>query len=446
MPARLARPSLLTATIAAATVLAAVTLGVQPADADASTYYVSCGSGGGDGSSGSPWGSLDDVRAHGAFSPGQRILLARGTTCHGRIVAAGSGSASSPIVLGAYGSGAAPTVAGGGTAEGTAAIEFDDVANWTVQDLHVTNTDGDSNTRTQRAGVLFRSANGSRLGGLTAQRLTVDGVTSSPSGGSRAWGGIAVNATGGGGFDGMTISGNRVADVGRTGIAVFNTAWPGGSDRNLRITGNRVVRARGDSIVVWGSRNARIDHNTSIDGAQLSPCPTDLCGTMGSGTTASAGIWPINSVGVRIDHNEVSGERAEGGDGEGIDVDVAASQVVVEQNDLHDNAGGGLLFCGGDHVTARSNVLTNNGRAAITFSCGWHDESPADSITVTGNRITVGGAKSVVRDVQPDNANDIAFTNNTVTCSGTCAYAWPDPPAVSGNTFKGSHSPSEPKD
>lgn len=439
----------------AAAVVAVAGMVVAPSGADAAPrvgtdHFVACraGAAAGSGTAAKPWTSLSRVTAHGRFSPGDRILLQRGTTCRSRVAPTGSGTAAAPIVLGAYGTGARPTIAAGGSKNGTGAVQLTNVAYWTVQDLRITNTTGRWNPSTYRAGVLFRSTTATRQLGLVAQRLLVEQVDSNPggTGDTRAYGGIVAQTTpSGAGFGGMLVRGNTLLGVGRSGIAVFNRAYPRSSDRNVRITGNTVRRARGDSIVVSGVDVGRIDHNVSTDGSNIAGCSVQQCGRMGGPSTANAGIWPTMSSRIRIDHNEVSGEHKAAGDGSGIDVDLGATDVVVEQNYLHDNERGGVMFCGAHDTTVRFNVLEHNGESALWFTCGWQKDQRPRNITITNNDIVVpSSARWVVRNVHPHPGRNIRFTNNLVFCTGTCTYTWPNRPFAASNTYVGTRSRTEP--
>ncbi|MGN6445488.1 right-handed parallel beta-helix repeat-containing protein [Amnibacterium sp.] len=414
-------------------------------------FHVACkkGARAGTGTTAHPWNSLRQIEQHGRFAPGDRILLRRGTTCAGTLDLTGSGILGDPITLGAEGRGSAPTIAGGGSKSGTAAVRLTNVSYWTVQDLRLTNTDGRWNTGTYRAGLLIRSTSKTRQYGIIARHLLIEHVDSNPGGrgDKRAYGGIAVQTTAGGsGFDGTLIQGNRVLGVGRSGIAVFNRAYPRSSDRDLRITGNTVRWARGDSIVVSGADGARIDHNVSAYGSNIAHCSVRQCGRMGGPSTANAAIWPTMSSLVRIDHNEVYGEHRSAGDGSGIDVDLGAHQVTVEQNYLHDNENGGVMFCGAQNTTVRFNILQNNGVNSIWFTCGWQKNQRPLNITITNNDIVQkASARWVVRNVHPFAGRNIRFSNNVVFCAGTCAYSWPNKPVAASNTYVGTRSRTEPK-
>lgn len=415
---------------------------------DHRNYYVDCSKNvSGDATTGAhAWNSLAAVNRHGAFKPGDRILLRRGTTCTGRVHPSGSGTRKKPILLGAYGSGVRPTINGGGTPNGTATVQLVDVHDWTVQDLHLTNAGSNRSPLTNRSGLLFYNTGVGRLAGLTAQRLRIEKVWSNPGKGStRAWGGIAALTFGAGrdGFTGMRIQQNQIDHVGRTGIVVYNGESPRSWDTDVRVTGNSVRWVRGDSIIAIGVKGGRIDHNVSAHGADLGACSVKQCGRMGGPTTASAGIWPAFSRNLRIDHNEIYGEHAASGDGEGIDVDQSAQDIVVEHNYAHDNEGGGIMFCGARYVTVRFNILQNNSKTAFTFTC----RNKVKDIRIYNNDVYQAAsvyAPNVVRTIHGFGGGKIQFLNNLVYTWNDARYAWPSRPRSAGNTFVGTWSATEP--
>lgn len=411
------------------------------------SYYVNCAAKtNGNGSAASPWNRTKFVNAHGAYAPGDHILFKRGTSCSGRLIPTGSGAAGSPIVIGAYGSGAKPTINGGGTPNNTGTIRLLNQHDWTVQDLHLTNKVTTKTTKTYRAGLLFLNEGGKRLANLTAQRLTVDDVVSSPVAGfhgPRLFGGIAALTFGkkGDGFDHLQILHNAVSKVGRTGIVVNNAEYPASSDTDVRVGYDTVRSARGDSIILIGVNGGRIDHSLSANGADFWPCPQ--CKKV-SPETANSGIWTARSQNVLIDHNEIYGEHRKGGDGEGIDIDVSAKNTTIEANYVHDNQGGGILICNATDLTIRYNILENNTRAAIVFTT----KKASKNVHLYNNTIYVAGsvaADSVVRTKQGFGAKGTQFFNNIVYSYGNSSYRFPGPLFSKANTFIGHHSKTEPK-
>jgi hypothetical protein len=423
--------------------------GLAPAAnaATASTFYVNCARAqNGDGSIGAPWNSLAAVNAHGQFLAGERILLHRATTCRGRVHPAGNGQKGSPIVLGAYASGALPIIDGKGTPDRTGAIQLTDQSYWTVQDLHVRNTVGGRSSSVYRAGVLLVNSGAHRLNGLTVQRLTVDSVASNMSekkASPREWGGIAAVTNGRKkvGFTGLQILHNTVSKVGRTGIVVSNHAYPLGQDLQLRVAYNTVKSPRGDGIVVLGSAGARVDHNTVVNANSLFPCAE--CHGI-SPMTANAAIWTAWSKHVQIDHNEAYGTKAKGGDGEGLDVDSSAVDTVVEYNYAHDNEGGGVLLCGSNRAVVRFNIFENNAKSAVAFI----GSIPAKSTSIYNNTIynSTKSRSRVVRYFNGAHGSGISFKNNLIYSYSMDSYLWPTKPKTAANTLIGSHGAGRPSD
>ncbi|HEV7623579.1 MAG TPA: right-handed parallel beta-helix repeat-containing protein [Amnibacterium sp.] len=415
-----------------------------PTPAVPQTFHLDCSAAAaGDGIS-SPWNRAGQVSAHGPFQPGDRILVRRATTCAGSLAPTGSGTTAAPILLGAYGSGSAPTIAPAGTASGTGAVQLVDVHDWTVQDLHITNHGSGAVTGAYRSGVLVLDRAGGRLPGITLQRLRIDTVTSNmgfTGGDAREYGGIQVTTMGGGhdGFSGLRILNNSVSHVGRTGIVVSNHEYPAAADTGVRISGNTVSWARGDSILLRGALDSRIDHNVSAHGAALWPCPQ--CGGI-SPMTADAGIWPAFSKRIRIDHNEVYGEHVTGGDGEAFDIDQSAVDVVLEDDYAHDNGGGAVLLCGSTNAVVRFNIFQNNPASAIAFI----GKYPAKNTSIYNNTIYQSRSTpaNVVRTFAGRSGSGIRFFNNVVLSYDSSRYIWPTTVWSAANTYVGVHTASEP--
>lgn len=437
--------------------LVAGAIAAAPASAAPPTaaYYVDCGrSVSGDGSMAKPWNRLQTVNAHAAFQAGDHILFKRGSACAGSLHPAGSGSAHAPITIGAYGPGQAlPTINGNGTRSGTGTVQLRNQSHWTIEDLHVTNHGTAAETNAYRSGVLLLDDDGGRLAGVTVRRLQVDAVVSNLTfkwpNDPREFGGISVvsriNHRSDSGFDGLRILRNRVTKVGRTGIVVSNHGFPKTTDHDVRIGYNTVTRARGDSIILRGSMNGRIDHNVSANGADFWPCKQ--CGQI-SPETANAAIWPAGSTNTVIEYNEAYGTHGLGGDGEGIDIDVSTNNTIVQYNYVHNNEGGGVLFCGSNNATVRFNVFQNNHAGQITFIAS----IPAKSSKIYNNTIysRVGNYAKVVRTFgdPPSKTNrvrGVAFFNNLIyNMDDSGYYVWPTKPTTRTNTYIGVHGIGEP--
>lgn len=448
-PARGAGALALLVALAASTLTAVDSL--PAVAATGTTYHIDCSAKqSGDGSVASPWRSLSAANDRASFGAGDQILLKRGTTCKGRLRPRGSGAKGAPIVIGAYGSGKTlPTIDAGGTSTNRGAVELYNQAWVTIQDLHLMNRTKAAESTQYRDGVRILNEAGGKLAGVTVQRLRIDSVVSNLSfagADSREFGGIAVitwpNGRKDSGYDSLRIADNVIRGVGRTGIVTSNHGYPSSKDTNTRITGNRVIKARGDSIVVRGALNARIDHNVSDRGASLWPCKQ--CGSI-TPYTANAGIWPAYAKNTVIEYNEVYGTHEPGGDGEGIDVDISAKNTTVQYNYVHDNEGGGILFAGPSSTTVRFNIFQNNKQGAFTFI----GSIPATDTRIYNNTVysRVGNNAKVVRTFGGIKGKGVTFFNNLIyNMDDSGYYVWPTKPKTRSNTYIGVHGIGEPSE
>ena len=115
-----------------------------PAGPLSGVYYVdnsassNCSDAGSGTSAASPWCDFANLDGQ-TFGAGAQILLKRGDTFTGELGQLyGSGTAASPIVLGAYGSGARPHITGTSRAADRA-VWIQDASHWTVRDLELSN-------------------------------------------------------------------------------------------------------------------------------------------------------------------------------------------------------------------------------------------------------------------------------------------------------------------
>jgi hypothetical protein len=326
--------------LAPAGVAAAARLRSGNAAIAARTYFVDCGaSADGDGSWRSPFGSLEDANAV-VLAPGERLLFRRGSVCTGTLAPQGSGLAGRPVVIGAYGFGPPPRIVG----EGDDAVLLSGMSHVVLQGLDVSNPGA---TAARRRGVHV-VADGTVVEDVTVRDLSVhdvDGDLRKDSGGS---GGIQVDASSGGRFDGLRLLANRIENVSRSGIFIVGASggsrpragepWPEAST-GVRVRGNRLAHLAGDGIVSTGTDGAVLEHNVVVDGNQAGTAwngPSPVC---------NAGIWTFGANSTLIQYNEVSDMEFNGCDGTGYDVDYEQDGTVVQYNYSHDNAGGFILLC-----------------------------------------------------------------------------------------------------
>ena len=191
-------------------------------------------------------------------------------------------------------------------------------------------------------------------------------------------------------FEDLVIEGNEIRDVARSGIFltsfwvdrpeyawgknqyVSDTEgwWP---SYGVVIRGNYIDETGGDGIVLIGTQDALIEHNTvyRINTNPVAPC-------------ANAGIWPQKSNGCVIQYNEVAyANKPEGvNDAQAFDVDGACKDTLIQYNYSHDNAGGFLLLCDEHYggVTVRNNISINDGTGELIAMVG-----PVNDIVIENN-------------------------------------------------------------
>lgn len=114
-----------------------------PAWATNSTFYVNNQPGSNCSDSGpasiaQPWCTFAPINAHGAFGPGDRILLAKGATWNEQMNLSGSGTASNGISVSAYGSGDNPKISRNGSVDDRG-IKLVNGDHWSFSHLEVSN-------------------------------------------------------------------------------------------------------------------------------------------------------------------------------------------------------------------------------------------------------------------------------------------------------------------
>lgn len=118
---------------------------VSPASAAGTTRYISnlpgsnCSNAGAGTSSSQPWCDFTPANTLGTLQPGDRLLLARGATWNQQLTLTGSGTVSSPIELGAYGTGSRPHVTRNAL-DADRAIRINNGSHWVIRDLEISNS------------------------------------------------------------------------------------------------------------------------------------------------------------------------------------------------------------------------------------------------------------------------------------------------------------------
>ncbi|WP_211268689.1 right-handed parallel beta-helix repeat-containing protein [Actinoplanes subtropicus] len=372
--------------------------------AAAVTFYVDA-TGGNDANAGTssaaPWKSLAKVNAT-TFHAGDQILLKAGQVWSGQLWPKGSGATGSPIVLGAYGSGARPRI--DGASRVTSTVKLHNQQYWEIRGLEITNIAPATGT----PGANLKDLRGIHIdgdNGQTLNHLYVDGVYVHDVSGQVNW--IGGDTTGNApgvtfqtGWDRSKKTGGIVFDTTVPDIAAPGTAPTILNDllvQNSTISDTSfagiVVKqysgdAPGATATGWGNRSSASDPafhphtNVVIRNNYISQANTaygcngvyltDVRGGVVTGNTiyqaGTSGIEAYFADSVTIQHNEIyqTSKKAGGADYNGIDPDKATTNMLVQYNFVHDN-GDGILLCqfSFGSVTVRYNVLKSNTRYPI---------------------------------------------------------------------------------
>ena len=409
----------------ASAALALLMTAAVPAQACLPTHaFVDCqASADGKGTEASPYNTLADVNRL-ALMAGDSIMLKRGTTCQGTLSPSGSGDASQPVRIGAYGPGSRlPAISGTGAA---ASVRLANQQNLDVSDLDLSGgTDA----------VLVSASDFGPMSGITLQNLDIHNVTD----------GITLQAAGTSSpssLDNVRVQDNRIDGIIGTAITMTSNwcrrpdvapdwrpsctgAWAPG--RNLRITRNMLAGIGGSGIQVATTQGATVSQNW-------------LEGFGGAGLALS------DSTGATVSANQVAGGHA-APSGVGYQVGAATDHATLQGNLSHDNAGGFMLFNAAPQapigpVSVLGNMSVDDHGTGLEFSGG-----PVSDGNIAGNTVYVGaGIAQEVADSTTESPLDVQFAGNVVAAApgaGTIGWNLPNPGwVVRDNLLHGVPAPS----
>lgn len=316
----------------------------------AADHYIDCGAGDDQHDGRSPQTAWRTVsKASGAtFSPGDAILLKRGTRCPGMLAPQGSGEAGAPIRIGAYGEGPLPIVDGTG---GEAAVRLFNQHDWEIETIETVGGDP--------YGIFISGAHGT-LRHFRIRNVVVHGVTGEVK--QKTSGLLVMEARGGGQtFEDVVIDGVTAYDTTQwAGILVRGAAWSdkGLRARNVTIRNSIVHDVYGDGIGLFQVEDGLIETSAAWrTGLQ----PTETIGTPN-------GIWEWRCRRCTVQWNEGFFTDSPGVDGGVYDIDWGCDDNVVQYNFAHDAMGYcASVFGAGGEVTTnaviRYNVCVDNGRS-----------------------------------------------------------------------------------
>jgi hypothetical protein len=367
--------------------------------AGANTYYLDCASG-------------DDAlaRVNGqSFSPGDSILVKRGTRCRGMLWPKGSGTEDAPVTLGSYGQGPAPVIDGG---HQEAAVKLFNQEHWRIENIETTGG--------APYGILI---SGDRpLRGFRISDVAVHDVTGEVK--TKESGLIVVRPAGPEGL---------LSDVVIDGATVWNTmqwagiivvgGWYTGRQESphgagITVRNSTVHDVYGDGILLSIVQNGRIEKSVAWNtGLQ----PKETIGTPN-------GIWTWMCDDCVVEYNEGYLTSSPGVDAGVYDIDWGCRNNTVQHNYAHDARGYCVsIFGAGGMVTTnsvvRDNVCIHNGRDARlatrqgdVFLSTW-DNGTLDGVRIFENYIRwspAADAPALNNSAEFRGSQPEVFENNTI--------------------------------
>ncbi|QKW08076.1 RICIN domain-containing protein [Streptomyces sp. NA04227] len=378
------------------------------------TYHVDCAAGDDAAAGTSPataWRTLAKA-SDKTYSPGDRIVFRRGTRCTGTLAPRGSGTASAPIAVDTYGTGAKPLIEGGGAPR---AVVLRNQQGWEIRNLEITNKGA---TMGNRRAVSVELSDYGTGGHYVLENLDIHDVNGDDTKDLGGSGGIYFTVAGTKKqtkFDGVTLRGNTIRGVDREGIFFVSTwnrsgfetpsagafvPWP-----NVHITGNDLSDLGGDGIVAGNTTGALVEHN-KVDGFQK------------RSAGYNAGMWTYDSDDAVFQYNEATGGRTHR-DGMAYDVDQGTVGTVFQYNYSHDNEGGFMLLCNATGIlegaVVRHNVSQNDAHRGVETCKG-----EIESAEISHNTLYVGdGVTQSVLQENNTTRRNVVFRNNIVVAAGT---------------------------
>ena len=341
---------------------------------------------------------------HTRLQPGDKVLLERGSVFYGQYLqVTDSGSEDAPIVIGAYGDGAAPRIEACGQGiwyqdygnpldapthvyHGyvSSAVLLYDAEYIVVEDLEITNEGREMigeryslGDKMNRTGVAVVAKDKGVRHGITLRNLLIHDVNGNVYDKHMNNGGIYMTAlrpefeevTGVARYQDVTVAGCFVYQVSRWGIAVGYTyaheQFQGAEleeetffkygHENIRICDNYVKAAGGDGITAMYALRPLIEHNMA-DSIACEINDRIYCEPGERMGKVAAGIWPWKCKDALFCYNEVTDTRLNQ-DGMAYDAD-SGDGTVYEYNYSRMNEGGCVMFCLQEaiHNTFRGNI------------------------------------------------------------------------------------------
>lgn len=308
----------------------------------AATYYVSpTGNDSAAGTVAQPWKTVN--RAMTARAPGDIVYLQAGAVFTENVTIASGGAAGLPVTLRSDPLNRATIRQSLSTKSG---VYIYNKGYITLENLIIT---GVGRSLTSKAGVEAYADNG-MYNGLTFRNLTV----------TEFYRGYQFMGYGGGaayGFNGILMEGCEGNSNRDAGALTWGQA--AGAIRNLTVRDCEFNYNLGDPNSTKNSGNG-FSAGSIWDGL-FETCVTHDNGGLGNATEGPVGIMVYDSKRVAIQNCESYRNQAKYQDGDGFDLDLGASDCVIQYCYSHDNYGAGFLLCtDGNLTTWTNNVVRYN--------------------------------------------------------------------------------------
>ena len=360
------------------------------------------------------WRSIERVN-RARLQPGDRVLFQAGQTFTGNLLltAEDAGTASAPVVVGALGDGPAILFAGGRTG-----ITVENAGGITIENLVVV---GAGITNNSGFGILCDNTltNATMLEHLSIKNVEV-----------RGFGKHGILVTGApAGFRHVRVSRCLMHDNLLGGMEIAGRLpWdsPHYAHADVQVTQCRAFDNPGDP-------NYHKNHSGSgmvlyeVDGGLMDRCMAWNNGALnGSGGGGPVGIWTCASRRVAIQHCESFGNRTQGADGGGFDIDGGSEDCVLQYNYSHDNDGPGLMvytYAYASHTdrgnVVRFNISQNDSRKSRSYAGLWvrNDGNGMTDLEVYNNTVIVGTWTDQAAGIHGEGV-EANFRNNVFLAAG----------------------------
>lgn len=407
------------------------------------TYYVSAA--GNDSKDGktpaTAWLTIGKVNAT-TLNPGDRVYFrARDTFNDAPLTPTTSGTTLAPITFGSYDpaglNGQASIVGGAGA--GNPGIFLADVSGFIIEELVIP---GVSNGN---AGIYCEiTANAQQTQGVVIRNCVLSGFD---------WG-ILIgddSPTQGFGFSHVTISGCEIKNCATQGISLYNdSTGVVYSHADINVLNCLVHDIPGNGVD--GSGNGI--NIAATDGGSVSGCVVHDCGVTNTTFSGAAGIATFVARGIVISWCEAYNIKQStlGSDGDGIDMDDASVNCIIEWCYTHNNDGPGLYafnrnsssgcvirFCisendaqkffGGIAIDSISNTMTglavyNNTIYNNVRTCLAIEGVVGLTGCVIANNVFIASGSAVFVDTTSFNPTGVKFRGNDYYTTGTPTFKW----------------------